>query len=86
MKKNKDVPQMFQDERRASILTTVTPRASVYSQRGDHGMEEDAIQMTPVPSPSAELAQIGHYLLVIRINSFIRTSEIETVYKRLHHQ
>ncbi|KAL2819991.1 hypothetical protein BJX63DRAFT_380938 [Aspergillus granulosus] len=37
-------------ERRASFLTTASPRASMESQHGDRGMD-DAIQMTPVPSP-----------------------------------
>ncbi|KAL3449257.1 hypothetical protein BJX65DRAFT_46441 [Aspergillus insuetus] len=37
-------------ERRASFLTTASPRASMESQNGDRGMD-DAIQMTPVPSP-----------------------------------
>ncbi|KAL4786019.1 hypothetical protein BJX76DRAFT_322843 [Aspergillus varians] len=37
-------------ERRASFLTTASPRASMDSEQGDRGREE-AFQMTPVPSP-----------------------------------
>ncbi|KAF9886263.1 hypothetical protein FE257_011876 [Aspergillus nanangensis] len=44
-----------ESDRRASFMTTVTPRTSMmYGQRGDGGMEEDAIQMTPVPSPTPD--------------------------------
>ncbi|KAI9933804.1 hypothetical protein MW887_004876 [Aspergillus wentii] len=46
--KGKGQPEMVEDERRASIMTTVTPRASM------HGMDVDDIQMTPVPSPKPE--------------------------------
>ncbi|KAL2842245.1 hypothetical protein BJY01DRAFT_216819 [Aspergillus pseudoustus] len=49
IQKNKKT-QMTDDERRASFLTTASPRASMESQHGDRGMD-DAIQMTPVPSP-----------------------------------
>ncbi|KAL4912226.1 hypothetical protein BDW62DRAFT_195155 [Aspergillus aurantiobrunneus] len=50
VQKNKKNPESTEVERRASFLTTVTPRASVESEQGDRGQEE-AIQMTPVPSP-----------------------------------
>ncbi|PLN81677.1 phospholipid-translocating P-type ATPase [Aspergillus taichungensis] len=52
--KKKDAPATQENDRRASIMTTVSPRVSTYSRRGDHGVEDDAIQMTPVPSPSPE--------------------------------
>ena len=52
--KKKDAPATEENDRRASIMTTVSPRVSTYSHRGDHGVEDDAIQMTPVPSPSPE--------------------------------
>ncbi|KAF7592101.1 hypothetical protein BBP40_000706 [Aspergillus hancockii] len=54
VQQKKKVPDDVEDDRRASFMTTVTPRASVYSQRGDGGMADEAIQMTPVPSPTAE--------------------------------
>ncbi|KAL5341511.1 hypothetical protein BJX70DRAFT_358989 [Aspergillus crustosus] len=48
--KTKKESQSADVERRASFLTTASPRASVDSEHGEHGREE-AIQMTPVPSP-----------------------------------
>ncbi|KAL4997062.1 hypothetical protein BDV10DRAFT_170610 [Aspergillus recurvatus] len=48
--KNKNHNESAFAERRASFLTTVSPRASMDSERGDRG-EEEAIQMTPVSSP-----------------------------------
>ncbi|KAL2871567.1 uncharacterized protein BJX67DRAFT_342623 [Aspergillus lucknowensis] len=50
VRKNKKNSQPADIERRASFLTTISPRTSVESQEGDRGMD-DAIQMTPVPSP-----------------------------------
>ncbi|RDW72647.1 Phospholipid-transporting ATPase [Aspergillus mulundensis] len=48
-KDNKNEDSAF-TERRASFLTTASPRASMESDHGDHGQDE-AIQMTPVSSP-----------------------------------
>ena len=52
--KNKKQHDPEEADRRASFMTTVTPRASVYSQRGDGGLADEAIQMTPVPSPTPD--------------------------------
>ncbi|KAK1145852.1 phospholipid transporting ATPase [Aspergillus melleus] len=43
-----------ESDRRASFMTTVSPRASMYSQRGDGEPADDIIQMTPVSSPTPE--------------------------------
>lgn len=48
--KNKKNAEPANTERRASYLTTASPRASMDSEHGDRGRDE-AIQMTPVPSP-----------------------------------
>ncbi|KAE8349388.1 hypothetical protein BDV28DRAFT_141361 [Aspergillus coremiiformis] len=52
--KNKSVSDPIEADRRASFMTTATPRASVYSQRGDGHLADEAIQMTPVQSPMPE--------------------------------
>ncbi|OJJ43140.1 hypothetical protein ASPZODRAFT_74987 [Penicilliopsis zonata CBS 506.65] len=69
--KGKTLPATIEDERRASFMTTVTPRtsvaysnrASMFSHRGGGGggggvdPNEGAIQMTPVPSPNPEVRE-----------------------------
>ncbi|EAU32628.1 hypothetical protein ATEG_07244 [Aspergillus terreus NIH2624] len=53
-KKNQNAEEPEEADRRASFMTTVTPRTSMYSQRGDDVLDQDAIQMTPVPSPTPD--------------------------------
>ncbi|KAA8643472.1 hypothetical protein EYZ11_001424 [Aspergillus tanneri] len=53
-RKKKNGQKPTESDRRASFMTTISPRTSMYSQRGDDGLEDGAIQMTPVSSPTPE--------------------------------
>lgn len=60
VQKMKGVPQETEENRRASFLTTATPRTSMYSQRAsisndDNNGGDSAIQMTPVQSPKPDV-------------------------------
>ncbi|KAL3471806.1 hypothetical protein BJX99DRAFT_236853 [Aspergillus californicus] len=48
--KKKEQAESADAQRRASFLTTASPRTSLDPEQGDHELD-DAIQMTPVPSP-----------------------------------
>lgn len=59
--KKKGAPQLGEDNRRASFMTTATPRTSMYSHRAsvvanrDDTGGDSAIQMTPVQSPKPDV-------------------------------
>lgn len=60
IQKRRGVPQENEENRRASFLTTATPRTSMYSQRAsvsndDNDGGHSAIQMTPVQSPKPDV-------------------------------
>lgn len=61
LKKKGVAPPVPEAERRASFMTTETPRASTYSRResvfsnGENTGDDSAIQMTPVQSPKPDI-------------------------------
>lgn len=56
--RRKEAPNVFDDDRRGSLVTDrqsiYSHRASYYSTAGDHETDDNAIQMTPVPSPNPD--------------------------------